>query len=163
MSYRFNLYSHDYTFDNLRNIKYIYDEKNNSSQNKIMTVYEMRSASDEPRFICLADGSRIGLAISNIITSYTKEMLPIMNFKYLFPRYIIEYVPEYQNTVYELFVGDLEDQKKQLHVIYTNKDKAMEEYNEMYKDTEHKHAYMLTHELKHCHSLSVNYTPIKGL
>lgn len=162
MTYRFNLYNSDFTFNNLREIKFIYDEKNNSSENKTLTVYEKHNAVSEPKFICMIDGNNAGLALSNLLNRDNRDLLPIATNHGLYPQFIIEYNPDYKNEVYELFVGDM-DGNNQLHIIYLNKEYAMREYNEIYKHVEHIHAYMITHKMTGYISTSIDYQPLKGL
>jgi hypothetical protein len=163
MTYRFNLYNSDFTFNNLRDIKFIYDEKDNSSQNKTLTVYEKRHAHAEPKFICMIDGNNAGLALSNLLNRDNKDMLPILTNEGFYPQFIIEFVTEYKQEVYELFVGDMDDEKNQLHIIYTNKKYLLQEYNEIYKNINHVHAYMITHRMTGNISTGMEYTPLKGL
>ena len=162
MEYYFNNSMDDITIPVLRELNFVYNEKGENSSYKIMHIYIKDYYNKEPTFICLANGNAIGIALSMLLSPSNMHMLPTLYNKNSYPRYIIEY--HNNNTeIHNLFVGDMDDQKKQLNILYPTEKDALKEYNEIYKYTDHKHAYIKSDRMCGYISTVYNYTPLKGV
>lgn len=165
--YVFPFNDSNFTISDLRKVKTIGD-----SQYKSLLLYEINKPMTNDRrrhFVCLLDGSKIGIAMSCIVHKELLYKVPIENkSENYYNHCVYEIVDRYNfyyptSEIYELFYGNMDDVENQNQELFDTKNKAMDRYNEVSSSCNIKHAYLLRHYFEEDACVSTTeYTPLQG-
>jgi hypothetical protein len=166
--YYFPFNDSNFTISDLRKVKTIGD-----SEFKSLLLYEINKpmASDSRRnFLCLLDGSKIGMAMASMAHAELLYKVPIENKSNNYSNHCVYEIVDRHNfyyptsEMYELFYGDMNNVENQNQELFDTINKVMDRYKQVTQNSNSiKHAYLLRHYFEEGSCVSTTeYTPLQG-